>query len=161
MNGNLALGMIAFQRRLEHAAFVAGGKDYYAPMMTMGDFMNGTKGTEPTRVIPSYRDGKVRCADFDSVFPGFVTEGLRYGFGSFGKKLKGYDSPETVLTAAETRTSAPVRILRSEESLLALGNDRVYPCGEGAGYAGGITSAGVDGVRVAMALMQRFAPLEK
>lgn len=156
-NGSAVLGAIAFQRELEHAAFLAGGSDFYAPVMTLGDFMAGKRGSEPSRIQPSYRDGKVRVADFDEVFPAFVLQTLRRGFASFGKKLRGYDAPDTVLTAAETRTSAPLRILRDPETYLAIGMDRIYPCGEGAGYAGGITSAAVDGVRVAMSLMARFA----
>ena len=159
-NGNPLLGSIAFQREIERAAYRAGGGDYYAPIMTMGDFLGGSRGTEPSVITPSYRDGKVRVADFETVFPSFVLDGLRRGFDSFGKKLKGYDAPETVLTAAETRTSAPLRILRDPVTLQAVGeNSLIYPCGEGAGYAGGITSAGVDGVRCALSLMERFAPL--
>ena len=158
VNGSVALGAIAFQRRIERAAFLAGGGAYSAPMMTAGDFLNGKPGSLPTRVQPSYRDGKVCPADFETVFPQFVTNSLRYALRSFGKKLQGYDAPDTVLTAAETRTSAPLRILRDRDMLFALGHSRVYPCGEGAGYAGGITSAAVDGVRAAFALMSRFAP---
>ena len=159
-NGNPLLGSIAFQREIERAAYRAGGGDYYAPIMTMGDFLGGSRGTEPSVITPSYRDGKVRVADFETVFPSFVLDGLRRGFDSFGKKLKGYDAPETVLTAAETRTSAPLRILRDPVTLQAVGeNSLIYPCGEGAGYAGGLTSAGVDGVRCALSLMERFAPL--
>ena len=161
VDGNRALGAIAFQRSVEKKAFLAGGGDYYAPMMTLGDFMTGKRGSEPSRVLPSYRDGRVRMADFETVFPSFVTESLRYAFQSFGKSLAGYDSADTVLTAAETRTSAPVRILRNNETCTALGHPLVYPCGEGAGYAGGITSAATDGIRIAEALMKRFAPIEK
>ncbi len=157
-NGSVALGAIAFQRRIERAAFLAGGGDYAAPIMTMGDFLNGKSGTEPTRILPSYRAGVVRTADLSTVFPKFVTDGLRHGLASFGKKLSGYDAPDAILTAAETRTSAPLRILRHLDTMTALGHDRIYPCGEGAGYAGGITSAAVDGIKSATALMARFAP---
>lgn len=156
-DGSRILGAIAFQRSIEQAAYRAGGSNYDAPIMTLGDFLTGKHGTEPTEVLPTYRGGKVRIADFTTVFPSFVTDSLRYAFRSFGRKIEGYDAKETVLTAAETRTSAPLRILRVPETLCALGNDRVYPCGEGAGYAGGITSAGVDGLRCAEALMKRFA----
>ncbi len=158
-NGSVALGAIAFQRRIERAAFLAGGGDYAAPIMTMGDFLNEAKGTEPRRILPTYRAGSVRTADFSSVFPKFVTDGLRYGLASFGKKLSGYDTPDAILTAAETRTSAPLRILRLPDTMTAIGHDRIYPAGEGAGYAGGITSAAVDGIKSATALMARFAPL--
>ncbi len=159
VNGSLALGAIAFQRRLERAAFEVGGADYDAPVMTMGDFLSGKRGSEPRRILPTYRGGKVRVSDLTAVFPPFVTESLRYGFSSFGKKISGYDVPDAVLTAAETRTSAPVRILRDSATLCAIGHARIYPCGEGAGYAGGITSAAVDGVRIALSLMERFSPL--
>lgn len=158
VNGSTALGAIEFQRRIERNAFLEGSGEYVAPLMTVGDFLSGKTGTEPSEVLPSYRNGKVRCGNFDAVFPSFVCEHLRYGLASFGKKLEGFDAPTAVLTAAETRTSAPLRILRTSDTMTAIGHSRVYPCGEGAGYAGGITSAGVDGVRVAMALMKCYAP---
>ena len=157
-NGSVALGAIAFQRKIERAAFAAGGKDYVAPLMTVGDFLDGKHGSEPTRVLPTYRKGLVRAACFDQVFPPFITNELRYGIRSFGKKIIGFDASDAILTAAETRTSAPLRILRDADTMTALGHDRIYPCGEGAGYAGGITSAGVDGLRAALAFMKRFAP---
>ena len=156
--GGAPMAAIEFQRRIERAAYRAGGSDFYAPVQTLGDFMNGRCGTEPTSVRPSYRDGRVRCADMNDVLPEFVNEGLKRGFESFDKKLAGFADPHAVITAAETRTSAPVRILRTED-MTAIGHALVYPCGEGAGYAGGITSAAVDGVRAALAFMRRFAPL--
>lgn len=159
--GSLALGAIAFQRRIERAAFVAGGSNYDVPLETVGDFMNGKRGgcmTKPTRVQPTYRGGEhYRAVDLAEVLPSFVTSSLAYGLASFDKKLPGYAMPEAVLTAAETRTSAPVRILRGED-LCALGHQGIYPCGEGAGYAGGITSAAADGIRVAEAIIQKYAP---
>lgn len=159
VDGSRVLGAIALQRKIEEAAFRIGGSDYSAPVMTLGDFMNGTHGTEPSRVKPTYRGGKVRLADLSSVFSEEITASLRYAFTSFGKQIEGYDAPDAVLTAAETRTSAPLRILRKPDTMTALGHDRVYPCGEGAGYAGGITSAAVDGLRAAEALMIRFGGL--
>ena len=155
------MGAIAFQRRIERAAFEAGGKDYYAPVMTMQDFLEGTNTCTRGRVTPSYRDGKVKEADFSQVFPSFVRDSLRYGFRSFGKKIKGFDAPDAMLTAAETRTSAPIRILRNKETMTAVGHPLIYPCGEGAGYAGGITRAAVDGLRAAMALISTFAPTKE
>lgn len=159
--GSVPLGAIAFQRRIERAAFLAGGKDYYAPVMTIEDFLGDRQTHVRGRVTPSYRDGKVREADFGQVFPSFITDSLRYGFRSFGQKIKGFDAPDTMLTAAETRTSAPVRILRNKETMTAVGHPLIYPCGEGAGYAGGITSAAVDGLRAAMALMSAKAPAKE
>ncbi len=161
VNGSLALGAIALQRKIERAAFSAGGGNYDAPIMTLGDLTGSFRGTEPSRVLPSYRSGKVHVTDLQTVFPAYVTESLRYAFSSFGKKLEGYDAPDTILTAAETRTSAPLRILRLPEERTAIGHHLIYPCGEGAGYAGGITSAAVDGLRSAEALIKRFGSISK
>lgn len=160
VEGSPALGAIAYQRSIEQAAFLAGGRDYSAPIQTLGDFMNGVLVHEPSRIQPTYRDGKhVRVCDLSRVLPDYVTQGLRYGLSSFDRKIRGFACADAILSAPETRTSAPVRILRNEAAT-ALGHDRIYPCGEGAGYAGGITSAAVDGVHVAQAIMARYAPLE-
>ena len=150
-------GAIAFQRMLEQAAFSAGGKDYCAPIQTVGDFLQGTYGSEPSKVLPTYRNGRVRLSQMDAIFPAFIREELRRGLLSFDRKLAGFASPEAILSGVESRTSAPVRILRTGD-MTAFGNDRIYPCGEGAGYAGGITSAAIDGLRVAQHIMRRFAP---
>lgn len=160
VGGSLARGAIAYQRSIERAAFRAGGGDWYAPMMTIGDFLGGGRGSSPADVQPTYRGGKVRPADFGEIFPPYILESLRYALHSFAGRIPGYDKGTAVLTAAETRTSAPVRILRDSDRLSALGHDRIYPCGEGAGYAGGITSAAVDGIRVAESLISRFRPGE-
>ena len=150
---------IAFQRNLERAAFRAGGADYFAPIQTVRDFLEGRRGSEPTTVLPTYRDGRVRCSSMDEILPSFVTEELRRGLRSFDRKLSGFACSEAVLSGVETRTSAPVRILRDEE-MRAFGHANIYPCGEGAGYAGGITSAALDGIRVAERLIARFSPSE-
>ncbi len=155
--GNTPMGAIAYQRSLERAAYTLGGGNYTAPAQTMGDFMAGKCGTEPTRVQPTYRDGQVKLCDLSGILPPYVSEGLRRGFASFDRRMPGYLCPDAMLTGLETRTSAPVRLLRGE-SMTAPGHDKVYPCGEGAGYAGGITSAAVDGIRAALAIMARFAP---
>ena len=152
-------GAIAFQRMLERAAYREGGSDYFAPIQTVGDFLAEKSGSEPTTVLPTYRDGRVRTADMTRILPDFVSAELRRGLLSFDKKLAGFANPCAVLSGVESRTSAPIRILRNEQ-LTAPGHDRVYPCGEGAGYAGGITSAAVDGLRVAEHLMARFAPMK-
>ncbi len=156
---------IAFQRSLERAAFNAadvGLYDYRAPVETLGDFLDGkTSGfTEPKRIMPTYRNGAFTLCDLSSVLPGFVSDMLKKGFGNFGTKLRGYDVRDAVLTGVETRTSSPVRIIRQGE-MTASAAQNLYPCGEGAGYAGGITSAAVDGMRTAMALMNKFAPFDK
>lgn len=148
---------IAFQRNLERAAFVSGGGTYAAPCQTMGDFLSGRHGTEPTKIQPTYRAGDVKLADFHTILPPFVTSMLEAGFRSFGTKIRGFDASYVPLTGVETRTSAPVRIVRSADTLTAPGYDRIYPCGEGAGYAGGIMSAAVDGIRVAQSILARYS----
>ena len=148
---------IAFQRRLERNAYYAGGEKYYAPIQTVGDFLAERQGSEPTDVLPSYRDGRVRLSSMDGILPDFVCKELRLGLLSFDRKLSGFASESAILSGVETRTSSPVRILRNKD-LNAVGHGGVYPCGEGAGYAGGITSAALDGIKVAENIMRRFAP---
>ena len=150
---------IDFQRRLESSAYIAAGKSYAAPCQTMGDFLGRTKNTEPTKVLPSYRNGCVKMTDMDSVLPSFVSDSLKFGFLNFDKKLKGFASNEAILTGVETRTSSPLRILRNDD-FSAFGVENLYPCGEGAGYAGGITSAAVDGIKCALAIMKKYKPLD-
>jgi uncharacterized FAD-dependent dehydrogenase len=141
---------------IERAAFAAGGGNFYAPVQTVGDFLAGKRGSDPTRVQPSYLGGnRYAVADLSTVFPEYITASLKRGITSFGRKMKGFDAPDAVLTGAETRTSSPVRITRNELGV-STKCDRVYPCGEGAGYAGGIMSAAVDGVSVAYRIIGRF-----
>ncbi len=153
--GSTPADAIGFQRALEQKAYAAGGRNYYAPMQTVGDFLTGIRGTLPTDIRPTYRDGLVTPVDFHELFPGFVTEMLTAGLTKFDRQIAGYAAPYVPMTGIETRTSAPVRILRTE-ALTAPGHDTVYPCGEGAGYAGGIVSAAVDGLRVALQILGRY-----
>ena len=155
--GNSIEGAIDFQRALERAAYRVGGGDYVAPVQTVGDFLANRVGTAPDRVLPSYGDGRVRVGDLREVLPPFVSDTLAAGLASFDKKISGFAAPFAVLTGVESRTSSPVRILRTENRT-ALGFARIYPVGEGAGYAGGITSAALDGLRSALAVIGRFAP---
>jgi len=148
-------GGIALQRQIEAAAFAAGGNNYRAPAQTVGSFLQTGKETFGA-VVPTYPLG-VTDADLGALFPPQVTSMLREALPLFGRRQAGFDDPAAVLTGAETRTSSPVRILRGGDGC-AVGLDGLYPCGEGAGYAGGITSAAVDGLRCAAALMRRFAP---
>ena len=154
--GATPLDAIAFQRNLEQIAFRAGGGTYAAPCQTFGDFISGKRGSVPHRIRPTYRGGDVVMSDFHSILPGFICSMLEEGIRSFGKKIRGFDALDVPMTGVETRTSAPVRILREDVSLCAPGYDRIYPCGEGAGYAGGIMSAAVDGIRVAQAILARY-----
>ncbi len=157
--GNTPAAAIAFQRSIEAAAFRAGGGNYAAPITTVGDFLTGSRGTEPTIVLPTYMDGEgVTLASPTDYLPSFITESLGRGLRAFDRRLPGFASPTAVLTGVETRTSAPLRILRTEDGT-APGTENLYPAGEGAGYAGGITSAALDGLRTAMAILSRYRPV--
>ena len=153
--GNSAALAIEFQRRLEQGAFKAAGSDYSAPVQTLGDFYEGKATAEPRRIMPTYMDGNVKVCDINTFLPKFVCDYLKLGFDEFGKKIKGFNSSDVPITGVETRTSAPLRILRDERLYSAFMNPNVYPCGEGAGYAGGIMSAAVDGVNVALAILNK------
>ncbi len=155
VDGSLALGAIEFQRKIERAAYIAGGSNYSAPMQTVGDFLSGSRGSMPSKVTPTYMGGKCTVADMNDVLPEFVTQHLRYGIQSFDRRFCGFADGSAILTGAETRTSAPVRILRTED-MSAIGHSTIYPCGEGAGYAGGITSAAVDGIKTALAIIKKY-----
>lgn len=144
-----------FQRMLERRAFELAGGGFCAPISTLGDFISGKSGTTPLRVQPSYTGKATSLCDLRKIFPDDISKTLAAGLLSFGKKIEGFDVSDAVLTAPETRTSAPFRITRGE-TMTAGGHENIYPCGEGAGWAGGITSAAVDGMRAALALMKRF-----
>lgn len=152
--GNTPHGAIAFQRGIERAAFAL-SSDYSAPAVTLGDFLDGKEGTAPSRILPTYMDGGVTLSSPDRYLPDFVCRSLRYALPRFDGRIHGYASRDAVLTGPETRTSAPVRILRTE-GRTAPGHSNLYPCGEGAGYAGGITSAALDGIHTAAALIARY-----
>lgn len=154
--GTHPLDGVRFQRLLERRAFALGGCDYHAPAQDVGSFLDGKHGLHFGRVAPSYCLG-VKAADFSQLYPEFVRKMMQTGLQRFDRKLPGFAVRDAVLTGPETRTSSPLRILRTEscESVTVRG---LYPCGEGAGYAGGIMSAAVDGIRVAQQIMKRYAP---
>lgn len=143
------LAGVAFQRRWEEAAFALGGGGFRAPAQTVGDFLSGRASAALGGVAPTYRPGVIP-ADLRRCLPGYVADTLRSALPLFDRKLRGFASPEALLTGVETRSSSPVRILRGEDLQSPIRG--LYPCGEGAGYAGGITSAAVDGIRVAEAV---------
>ena len=149
-----ALAGIEFQRKIEHAAYIAGGKSYAAPVQLVGDFLKDKTSSSFGCVQPTYAAGTV-FADFRQVLPTPVVEALKNALPDMDKRLKGFACPDALLTAAETRTSSPIRIER-DETLQSVGAAGLYPCGEGAGYAGGITSSAADGLRVAEAIYQAF-----
>ena len=140
------LAGVELQRTWERAAFLAGGGDYRAPAQRLGDFLAGKPSESAGSVAPTYPLG-VHFGTLDGCLPEFVLAALREAFPLFDKKLRGYAMPDAVLTGVETRSSSPVRIVRGETGQSNLRG--VYPCGEGAGYAGGILSAAVDGIRQA------------
>lgn len=155
--GNDPIKSIEFQEDLERRAYRAGGGDYFAPVHLMGDLIEGKAGRAPSRIMPTYGGGRTRVADLSSILPSFVTERLREGFLSFDRRLRGFAVDDAVLTGVETRTSSPVRIMRGEK-LTSPTAPRVYPCGEGAGYSGGIMSSAVDGIKVATEIITRYRP---
>ncbi|MFA6075006.1 MAG: hypothetical protein WCV63_09455 [Negativicutes bacterium] len=149
--GSQPLDGIAFQRQLEQAAFLAGGENYYAPIQTVGSFLFGEQASKI--VEPSYLPGTVDC-DLRSVLPQFVADTLARALVDFGRKINGYDNPGAVMTAVETRTSAPCRIVRNAD-FQSSSTCGLYPIGEGAGYAGGIMSAALDGINAVKAFMNK------
>lgn len=158
--GNSPIKAIEFQRKIERLAFIAGGSNYSAPIITVGDFLNGTLTKEPYDVFPSYRGGSfTKLASASDYLPCFVNSAISNALLDFDKKIKGFASSGAILTGAETRTSAPIRILRDSNTRLAIGKDNIYPVGEGAGYAGGITSAAIDGIKTAMSVIKRYKNL--
>ncbi len=145
-----ALAGIALQRQIESAAYIAGGSNYEAPGQLVGDFIAGKASTALGCVTPSYKPG-VRLGSLDNSLPSFAIEAIREALPVFGRKIKGFDMHDAVLTGVETRTSSPIKIPRSED-FESTNTRGLYPAGEGASYAGGILSAGVDGIKVAEAL---------
>lgn len=160
--GGTVDGAIGYQRALERAAFIAGGKNYNAPVQTVGDFMQGTLKNEPKRVMPTYMGGdRYTVARLDELLPDYITDALRRGIGIFGRRIEGFDACDAVLSGFETRTSSPLRMLRDDD-MTSVGEwqGKIYPCGEGAGYAGGITSAAVDGIKTALKIIEKYTPVD-
>ena len=147
------LAGIAFQREWEGRAFEVGGRDFRAPAQRLEDFLGGSASTAFGEVLPSYEPGVVP-ADLRACLPPFVVEGLRESVARIDRKLRGFAHPDAVLTGVETRSSSPVRITRERQSLVSVNTPGLYPAGEGAGYAGGIISAAIDGMRVAEQILR-------
>ena len=149
-----ALGGVKFQEELEKSAFKLGGEDYSAPVSLVGDYLKGRKSSDFNSVIPSYEIG-TKKVNLNGLLPKNLDDSLHFAIIDMGKRLKGFDKYDSVLTAVESRTSSPVRIVRNE-NLTSVSASNLYPCGEGCGYAGGITSAGADGKRVALKIVQKY-----
>ncbi len=148
---NNVLAGIEFQRRLEEKSFKLGGENYDAPCQLVGDFLAGRKSGEHGEVEPSYKPG-VKYCDLSETLPPYAIDAIREALPAFNRKIKGFSMNDATLTAVETRTSSPIQITRDKESLESINVKGLYPAGEGAGYAGGILSAGIDGIKVAEAM---------
>lgn len=153
------LAGVEFQRRWERLAFKEGGQNYYAPAQLLGDFVKGRPSKKLGNVNPSYNPGVVP-SDMGLCLPKYVTDTMLEAIGDFDRKIKGFAMEDAILTGVETRTSSPVRIVR-DDTLQSTTIKGLYPCGEGAGYAGGIISAGVDGIKVAEAIIKEFKPINQ
>ena len=147
-----------FQEEWERAAFRLGGSSFRAPAQRVEDFLQRRPSEGPGTIQPTYRPG-VAWTDLSPCLPGYVTDALAQALPLLDQKLRGFAAPDAVLTGVETRSSSPARILRDESFQSALRG--LYPCGEGAGYAGGIVSAAVDGIRVAEAVAEGHATEEE
>jgi uncharacterized FAD-dependent dehydrogenase len=151
------LSGIVLQRQLESNAYVLGGRDYSAPGQLVGEFIAGKPSTQLGSVEPSYKPG-VALGDLHAALPGYAIEAMREALPVFGRKIKGFDMHDAVLTGVETRTSSPLKIGRGE-NYQSLNTAGLYPAGEGASYAGGILSAGVDGIKVGEAVARSLLGL--
>jgi uncharacterized FAD-dependent dehydrogenase len=150
------LAGLAVQEALESKAFELGGGDYCAPGQLVGDFLRGVPSTQLGAVTPSYTPG-VRLGDLAPTLPSYAIDAIREALPVFGTQIRGFDRDDAVLTGVESRTSSPVRITRNPDTLQSVNVRGLYPCAEGAGYAGGILSAGVDGIKVAEAVARELA----
>lgn len=149
--GDSPLEGMYFQKELEEKAFKLGGSNYYAPVQRFEDFKNNVQSTSIGVIKPTYTPGYTLC-NLNEILPDFVANTLVQGIEHFGKSIKGFDHPDSILTGVETRSSSPVQITRDESKQANIKG--LYPCGEGAGYAGGIMSAAVDGIRCALAILE-------
>ena len=145
---------VRFQREIERRAYLCGGSDYRAPVQLVGDFLRGRNSSAFGQLTPTYASGTA-FAPMDEVLPEVACQALRAAIPDMAKRLKGFDCADAILTAAETRFSSPVRIVRGQD-MQSVSLKNLYPCGEGSGYSGGITSSAADGLKVAGALYERF-----
>jgi uncharacterized FAD-dependent dehydrogenase len=148
------LAGIEFQRKWESLAYTAGGSTYAAPAQKVGDFLAGKPSEALGVVEPSYKPG-IKMTDLAECLPPFVLEAMREALPVFGRQIAGYDHPDVLMTGVETRTSSPIRVTRGKD-LQSLNVAGLFPAGEGAGYAGGILSAAVDGIKVAEAVAAAY-----
>ena len=148
------LGGIEFQRQWERLAYKLGGSNYHAPVQTVGDFLTGKSGSEDYLIKSSYLPG-TKTADLHECLPGFVTDMMEAALPYWDRKIPGFAHEGAVMTGVETRSSAPCRIIRNRESYESISTPGLYPMGEGAGYAGGIMSAALDGMNSTLAFLRK------
>lgn len=152
------LGGVEFQRRMEESAYQLGNGRI--PVQRYEDFVNNQISSDFGSVIPDSKGSHV-MANLRDILPDWMTESLLEGMEAFGRKIDGFQNPDAIFSGVETRTSSPIRLVRNDDTLESLEHHGIYPCGEGAGYAGGITSASVDGIKVAEAIITRYKPIDK
>ncbi len=150
-NNNDVLSGMYFQEELERKAYILGGSNYNAPIQRVEDFLNNKTSTRIGEIIPTYKPG-YKLSNLNEILPSFVSTTLKEGIVYFDKKLKGFANPDAILIGVETRSSSPLTIVRNEELESIEG---LYPCGEGAGYAGGITTSAIDGIKVAIKIIEK------
>ena len=150
--GTDPLAGMYFQEELEHHAYILGGKNNFAPVQRVEDYLKNQPSTHIGSIIPSYKPGYT-LTNLNELFPNYINKTLKEGIISFDHKIKGFANPDAILTGVETRSSSPVTIIRNDA--LESSIPGVYPCGEGAGFAGGITSAAVDGIKVAIKIIEK------
>ncbi len=150
--GDDPLAGVYFQRELEHKAYLLGGSNGYAPVQRFIDFLNNKTSEKIGKIIPTYKPGYT-LSDLNGLFPDFISSTLKEGILYFDKRIKGFACDDAILTAVESRSSSPVIIKRDEQFMMS--QKGFYPCGEGAGYAGGITTAAIDGIKVALKIMEK------
>ena len=152
VKGDSVLAGIDYQKELERKAFELGGSNYHAPVQRFEDFVNNCKSERIGKVEPTYKPGYT-LSNLNEILPEYVAETLKEGIRHFDKKIKGFADPDSILTAVETRTSSPVTVIRNDDFVSNI--EYIYPCGEGCGYAGGITSAAVDGIKTAIKIIEK------
>ena len=150
--GNSPLEGIYFQKKLEEAAFILGGNNFYAPIQTVGDFFENKKTTKIGNVKPTYKPG-VTLSNLQEILPDYIVQTLKEGLLDFDKKIKGFADKDAIITGVETRSSSPVRVVRNDNCESNING--IYPCGEGAGYAGGIMTAAMDGIKCAIEVLKK------
>jgi len=148
------LAGVEYQRQFEQKAFIMGGSNYYAPIQLIGDFLNDIQSTKLGKVTPSYKPGTTFVKMTD-ILPSYITDTMKSALLDFDKKIKGFAMDDAVLTGVETRSSSPIRILRNENHESNISG--LYPMGEGAGYAGGIMSSAVDGIKTAEKIIAKYS----